>query len=78
MLHSWNLSPEEAIALQKQLALVVDLKPLPEKITSVVGADVGYRRGGRTGVAALAVYSFPSLELRELVKVEGRIVRVKE
>jgi deoxyribonuclease V len=73
MLHSWNLSPKEAMALQKQLASEVVLKPLPGKITSVVGADVGYRREGNTGVAALAVYTFPGLELRELVIIEGRI-----
>ena len=73
MLHSWNLSPKEAIALQKRLASKVDLKPLPQKITSVAGADVGYFRGGNTGAAALAVYTFPGLEFRELVKIEGTI-----
>ena len=73
MLHSWNLSPKEAIELQKQLASEVVLKPLPEEITTVGGADVGYCRDGNTGVAALAVYTFPDLELRELVKIEARI-----
>ena len=73
MLHSWNLSPEEAIALQKRLASKVALKPLPEEITLVAGADVGYCRGRDAGVAAVAVYTFPGLELKELVRVKVRI-----
>jgi deoxyribonuclease V len=74
MLHSWNLPPEEAIVLQKRLASEVALKPLPEEITLVAGADVGYCRGRDAGVAAVAVYTFPGLELKELVRVKVRIV----
>jgi deoxyinosine 3'endonuclease (endonuclease V) len=52
MLHSWNLSPKQAVALQKQMASRVILKPLPEEITVVAGADVGYSRGHDRAVAA--------------------------
>ena len=72
MLHSWNLSPEQAIALQKRLASRVILKPLPEEITVVAGADVGYSRGHDRAVAAVATYTYPGLELRELVRFQGK------
>ena len=72
MLHSWNLSPKQAIALQKQMATRVILKPLPEEITVVAGADVGYSRGHDRAVAAVATYTYPGLELRELVRFQGK------
>ncbi|NIQ89530.1 MAG: deoxyribonuclease V [Deltaproteobacteria bacterium] len=72
MLHSWNLSPKQAIALQKQMATRVILKPLPEEITVVAGADVGYSRGHDRAVAAVATYTYPGLELRELVIFQGK------
>ena len=72
MLHSWNLSPKQAITLQKQLASRVVLKPLPEGITVVAGADVGYSRGHDSAVAAVATYTYPGLELRELVRFQGK------
>lgn len=72
MLHSWDLSPQEAIALQKQLASRVILQPLPEEITVVAGTDVGYCRRRKGAVAAVATYTYPDLELRELVRLPGR------
>jgi deoxyribonuclease V len=73
MLHSWNLTPKEAIDLQKKLASQVILKPLPERITLVAGADVGYFSRYKTAVAALSTYTYPSLEFRELVQFSGEI-----
>ena len=73
MLHSWDLTPKEAIALQRELALQVVLKSLPERITSVAGADVGYSRRHNIAVAALATYTFPGLEFRELVLLHDEI-----
>ena len=72
MLHSWNLSPKQATALQKRLASRVILKPLPEEIAVVAGADVGYSRGHARAVAAVATYTYPGLELRELVLFQGK------
>lgn len=72
MLHSWNLSPKQAIALQKRLASRVILKPLPEEIDLVAGADVGYSRRYDRAVAAVATYTYPGLELRELVRFQGK------
>lgn len=64
-LHSWDLTPKEAVQLQKRLRsrIHTDLPlPAPEKIT---GVDVGYSRPLGLSVATVAVLAFPSLELVE-------------
>ena len=73
MLHPWYLSPKEAIALQRRLAGLVVLRPLPESIGLVAGADVGYRQRGDTVVAAVAVHTFPGLDLVELAHARDRV-----
>lgn len=61
-MHPWDLSPTEAIALQRELASDVEcVYRLPEKITRVAGVDVGFEDGGRIARAAVAVLSFPDL-----------------
>jgi len=73
MLHPWDLSPQEAIALQHRLASHVVLRPLPKRMHLVAGADVGYGRHGDSVAAAVAVHVLPRLELVELVQVEGHV-----
>jgi deoxyribonuclease V len=73
MLHSWNIPPKEAVALQKRLASQVVLTPLPGRISLIAGADVGYSRRHNTAVAVLATYTFPGLEFRELVQLHDEI-----
>jgi deoxyribonuclease V len=73
MLHSWDLPPKAANAVQNQLAHQVILRPLPEKISLVAGADVGYSRSGTTAVAAVAIYTFPGLEFRELARFKAKV-----
>lgn len=44
-LHSWNLSPQAAIALQNELAPQIDLRDkLPDEVRWVAGVDVSYQR----------------------------------
>ena len=64
--HPWNLSPAEAIALQRDLAKRVETADrLTARITRVAGVDVGFEDEGRTTRAAVAVLSFPDLMLQE-------------
>lgn len=60
--HPWNLSPVEAIALQRDLAAWVETADrLPGPIHSVAGVDVGFEEGGRVTRAAVAILRFPDL-----------------
>jgi deoxyribonuclease V len=61
--HPWNLTPSEAIALQRGLAARVETGDrLANEIHTVAGVDVGFEEGGRITRAAVAVLGFPDLE----------------
>ena len=70
--HRWDLSPDEARALQRELAGRVVREDRLGEIRSVAGLDLGFPRlpsGEVVGRAALAVLRLPELEL-----VERRVV----
>lgn len=65
-LHDWNLSPQQAIELQKQLAFEViteDVFDAPVK--TVAGIDLGYDAQADLARAVVVVLKFPELELIE-------------
>ena len=65
-LHEWNLSPSQAIELQKQLAYeVVAEDRFDEPIKTVAGIDLGYDAKNDTSRAVVVVLKFPELELIE-------------
>ena len=65
-LHAWDVSPAEAVAIQRQLAARVERTDcLPSEIRLVAGIDVGFEDAGRVTRAAVAVLAFPSLRLVE-------------
>ncbi|MCL4248685.1 MAG: deoxyribonuclease V [Anaerolineae bacterium] len=66
-LHNWNLTPGEAIALQKQLAQqLIDDHPLDlAAIRLVAGVDVSVK--DNVSQAAVVVLSFPELQVIETV-----------
>lgn len=61
--HSWNLTPQAAIALQRRLRSKVIRTGRPREVRYVAGTDVGFERGGGITRAAVVVLSFPALEL---------------
>jgi deoxyribonuclease V len=54
-LHSWNLTPKDAIALQKQLAGRIDATPSLGPCELVAGADASYSLFSPTFYAAIVV-----------------------
>ncbi len=54
-LHSWDLSPKEAIALQKELAQQIDVERPLKKCALIAGADCSYNRFSPTFYAAVVV-----------------------
>ena len=74
-LHPWDLTPSEAIALQKRLASQVVCAGDPGAVRLVAAADVAftdrpYRRQPALARAAVVVLSYPDLALREHHVVE--------
>src|SRR5919206_1006211 len=68
-LHEWNLSPREAVELQKQLRARVRIAPLKRKIETVAGADISFNKFEPTVYAGLVVLRLPTLEVVEEVGV---------
>lgn len=69
--HRWDVSPEEAIALQQELRRYLRLEDdLPDPIHAVAGVDVGFKENGRVTRAAVAVLDFPSLKLQARFSAE--------
>ena len=68
-LHSWNVSTQEAVAIQKRLAERVERQDRLGPVRHVAGVDIGFEAGGTVTRAAVAVLTFPQLELVESVLV---------
>lgn len=62
MLHDWDVSPEEAIAIQERLRPLVQQTNgvALDQIRTVAGIDASYQEVGQ---AAIVVFSFPDLKI---------------
>ena len=63
--HVWPLTIEEAIAIQQQLRGGVITEDQLEPVQYVAGVDMGFEAGGTISRAAVAVLSFPDLQLQD-------------
>lgn len=68
-LHEWNLTPHEAVELQKQLRERVRIAPLTRKIETVAGADISFNKFSPVMYAGVVVLRLPTLEVLEEVGV---------
>ncbi len=65
-LHDWDITPLEALEIQRELRLRVIETPLEiGKIRCVLGADVSSSKSSDDVFAAVSVHTFPSLEILE-------------
>lgn len=67
LLHSWNLSTAEAVALQKRLATGVVREDRLGPVRRVAGVDVGYGKRGGDARAAVVVLDLADLAVLESV-----------
>jgi deoxyribonuclease V len=70
--HRWDLSPREAVALQRELAprVVTSGSPGPVRLVAGVDISVGGRFGRSPGRGAVVVLSYPGLEPIEQSVIE--------
>jgi deoxyribonuclease V len=75
LLHGWDLSVKEAIALQKEVAAAVERRDRIGEVRTIGGVDVAYGRRGRTADARAAAVLFDAatLEVVERAAVEMAI-----
>jgi deoxyribonuclease V len=63
--HDWAVTPAAARALQEALRSRVVLRDQVGEVRWVAGVDVGFEEGGAITRAAVALLSFPALEMEE-------------
>jgi deoxyribonuclease V len=71
-LHDWDLTPTEAVALQRELAAQVDTSTPLGKLDLVAGCDVSYDRGSPWLYAAVVV-----VRVADLTPVESVVTRAE-
>lgn len=64
-LHDWNLTPREAVELQKTLRERVRIEPLTGQINTIAGADISFDKSSETVYAGVVVLRLPGLEIVE-------------
>jgi deoxyribonuclease V len=73
MNHSWNLTPKEAVALQKELREKIQLISFTAPIRHIGGCDVSMNRFSKHVFAGFVVLSYPSLEVVDTAVIEDDI-----
>jgi deoxyribonuclease V len=68
-LHDWEVTPREAIELQKSLRERVSITPLEKRVETIAGADISFNKFSPIVYAGLVVMRLPSLEVIEEVGV---------
>ena len=73
-LHQWDLTPREAIALQKKLAerVVLTQRGLAS-IKHVAGVDVSYRRNDNLFHAAVVILDYASMKIVDSATASGEV-----
>ena len=70
-LHSWSVSPSEALNIQETLKKKLVFKRIKKNIHLLAGADVSYSKNNRRLYAAVTVMTFPELNVVEEATVGG-------
>lgn len=60
-----HITPEQAVAIQKELRQQLNLSPLQKEVTTIGGADISFNKYSTTVYAGIVVLQFPSLQVIE-------------
>ncbi len=72
-MHDWNVTPKEAVEIQKRLRDRVRLEPLATVPSLVGGCDVSMNRFASEGFGGFVTLSYPSLEMLDHAVARERI-----
>lgn len=65
-LHDWDVSPKEAVQIQRELAAKVIASPINKPVKTIAGADISYDKKSNTLFAAVLIFYYPGMELLEI------------
>jgi deoxyribonuclease V len=69
-LHSWRVTPREAVKIQSRLRSKVELTDRLPLIRRVAGADLAFDLNANRAIAGVVIYTFP--EMREIERLSGK------
>ncbi|HEY2784438.1 MAG TPA: deoxyribonuclease V [Fimbriiglobus sp.] len=72
-LHRWDVTPVQAVELQRKLASQVDVSRPLGRLRTVAGCDISYNMRSPILFAAVVVVRVPDLEVVELVAVKKEV-----
>jgi deoxyribonuclease V len=72
-LHPWKVSIDEAIRIQETLRERIILKKTFSELRHIGGGDVGYSKNKNLLLGAIAVFSFPEMEMFDSATACGKI-----
>lgn len=70
-LHSWDLTPREAITVQQELRTLVRIQPLAREINTIAGADISFNKFSEVIYSGIVVLSLPDLQIIESVGIRS-------
>ncbi len=75
IVHPWDLTPREAMDLQRELAAraVREGEPTEESVRLIAGCDCAFDKPNRRAIGAVVVLAYPSMEIAERVTVEAAV-----
>jgi deoxyribonuclease V len=73
MRHDFNLTPKEAIALQKKLRDEIIIRPLGKEIKTIAGVDISFNRFEKDVYAGIIILSYPDLQIIEHAGIKTRV-----
>lgn len=65
LLHDWNVTPAEAVALQQQLRSQIRIEPLANSPRTIAGCDISFNKFEETVYAGIVVLDLDTLETIE-------------
>jgi len=72
-MHKWQVSPAQAIEIQKIMAERIKKKGVPGKVEYIAGMDISVGRDRELATAAIVVLKYPELEKVEVVIEQGKL-----
>lgn len=63
--HAWDISVQEAIRLQRELAGRIQCRGMPGRVRFIAGADLAFNERNAEGYCVIVVLSYPRLEVVE-------------
>ncbi len=72
-LRSWNVSVQQAILIQEALEERIIPKKTFSRVGTIAGGDVAYSKDGNLLFGAIAVLSFPDMEILDTVTAAGKV-----